>query len=51
MDTIGEKKKRTSKKSVDGRRTNSHDSKRFITNQWRNREKRRLVSGRQRQLL
>jgi hypothetical protein len=29
MDTRGEKKKRTSKKNVDGRSTNSHDNKKF----------------------
>jgi hypothetical protein len=31
MDTRGEKKKRTSKKNVDGRSTSSHDSKKFRT--------------------
>jgi hypothetical protein len=31
MDTTGEKKKRTSKKNVDGSSTNSHDSKKFRT--------------------
>jgi hypothetical protein len=31
MDTRGEKKKRTSKKNVDGRSTRSHDSKKFRT--------------------
>jgi hypothetical protein len=31
MDTRGEKKKRTSKKNVDGRSTNSHDSNKFRT--------------------
>jgi hypothetical protein len=31
MDTTGEKKKRTSKKNVDGRGTSSHDSKKFRT--------------------
>jgi hypothetical protein len=31
MDTRGEKKKRTSKESVDGRITSSHDSKKFKT--------------------
>jgi hypothetical protein len=31
MDTRGEKKKRTSKKNVDGRRTSSHDNKKFRT--------------------
>jgi hypothetical protein len=29
MDTRGEKKKRTPKKNVDGRSTNSHDNKKF----------------------
>jgi len=29
MDTAGEKKKRTSKKNVDGRSTSSHDNKKF----------------------
>jgi hypothetical protein len=29
MDTKGEKKKRTSKKNVDGRSTSSHDNKNF----------------------
>ena len=29
MDTTGEKKKRTSKKNVDGRSTSSHDNKKF----------------------
>ena len=29
MGTIGEKKKRTSKKNVDGRSKNSHDNKKF----------------------
>jgi hypothetical protein len=31
MDTRGEKKKRTSKKNMDGRSTSSHDSKKFRT--------------------
>jgi hypothetical protein len=31
MDTTGEKKKRTSKKNMAGRRTNSHGSKKFRT--------------------
>ena len=31
MDTTGEKEKRTSKKTVDGRNTSSHDNKKFIT--------------------
>jgi hypothetical protein len=31
MDTRGKKKKRTSKKNVDGRSTSSHDSKKFRT--------------------
>jgi hypothetical protein len=31
MDTRGEKIKRTSKKNVDGRRTSSHDNKKFRT--------------------
>jgi hypothetical protein len=31
MDIRGEKKKRMSKKNVDGRRTSSHDSKKFRT--------------------
>jgi hypothetical protein len=31
MDTRGEKKKRTSKKNVDGRSTGSHDNKKFRT--------------------
>jgi hypothetical protein len=31
LDTRGEKKKRTSKKNVDGRSTSSHDSKIFRT--------------------
>jgi hypothetical protein len=31
IDTTGEKEKRTSKKSVDGRSTSSHDSKKFRT--------------------
>jgi hypothetical protein len=31
MDTGGEKKKRTSKKNVDGRSTRSHDNKKFGT--------------------
>jgi hypothetical protein len=31
MDTTGEKEKRTSKKNVDGRSTNSHDNKKFRT--------------------
>jgi hypothetical protein len=31
MDTRGEKKKKTSKKNVDGRSTSSHDSKKFRT--------------------
>jgi hypothetical protein len=46
VDTRGEKKKRTSKKSVGGRSTSSHDSKKFISNQWRSREEWCLVSGR-----
>ena len=29
MGTTGEKKKRTSKKNVDGRNTSSHDNKKF----------------------
>jgi hypothetical protein len=31
MDTRGEKKKRTSRKNVDGRSTSSHDRKKFRT--------------------
>jgi hypothetical protein len=31
MYTTGEKKKRTSKKNVDGRHTSSHDNKKFRT--------------------
>jgi hypothetical protein len=31
MDTRGEKKKRTSKKNVDGRSTRSYDNKKFRT--------------------
>jgi hypothetical protein len=31
MDNTGEKKKRTSKKNVDGRSTSSHDNKKFRT--------------------
>jgi hypothetical protein len=31
MDTTGEKKKRKSKKNVDGRSTSSHDNKQFRT--------------------
>jgi hypothetical protein len=31
MDTRGEKKKRTSKKNLDGRSTSSHDNKKFRT--------------------
>jgi len=31
MDTTGEKEKRTSKKNVDGRSTNSHDKKKLRT--------------------
>jgi hypothetical protein len=31
MDTRGEKKKKTSKKNVDGRSTSSHDNKKFRT--------------------
>jgi hypothetical protein len=31
MDTTGEKKKRTSKKNVDGRSTSSHDNKKLRT--------------------
>jgi hypothetical protein len=31
MDTRGEKKKRTSKKNMDGRSTSSHDNERFRT--------------------
>jgi hypothetical protein len=31
MDTRGEKKKRTSKKNVDGRSVSNHDNKRFRT--------------------
>jgi hypothetical protein len=31
MDTRGEKKKRTSKKNVDGENTSSHDNKKFRT--------------------
>jgi hypothetical protein len=31
MDTTGEKKRRTSKKSMDGRSTSSHDSEKFRT--------------------
>ena len=43
MDTTGEKEKRTSKKNVDGRRTSSHDSKKFRT---RSMEKQRgMASG------
>jgi len=31
METTGEKEKRTSKKNMDGRSTNSHDNKKFRT--------------------
>jgi len=31
LDTTGEKEKRTSKKNIDGRSTNSHDNKKFRT--------------------
>ena len=31
LDTTGEKEMKTSKKNVDGRRTNSHDNKKFRT--------------------
>jgi len=31
LNTAGEKEKRTSKKNVDGRRTGSHDKKKFRT--------------------
>jgi len=31
LDTTGEKEKRTSKKNVDGRRTSSHNKKKFRT--------------------
>ena len=31
MDTAGKEEKRTSKKNVDGRSTNSHDNKKFRT--------------------
>jgi len=31
LNTMGEKEKRTSKKNVDGRSTNSHDNKKFRT--------------------
>jgi hypothetical protein len=31
MDTRGEKKKRTSKKNVDGRSTSGHDNRKFRT--------------------
>ena len=31
LDTTGEKEKRESKKNVDGRRTSSHDNKKFRT--------------------
>jgi hypothetical protein len=50
MDTRREKKKRTSKKNVDGRSTISH-ARNVEQDQWRNREVWRLVSGRRRQLL
>jgi hypothetical protein len=46
MDTRGEKKKKTSKKNVDGRTTRN-----FKPDQWKHREEWRLVSGRRRQLL
>jgi len=51
MDTTGEKEKRMSKENVDGRSTSSHDNKKFITDQWRNREEWCLVSGTRRQHL
>jgi hypothetical protein len=51
LDTTGEKKKRTSKKNVDGRSTSSHDNKKFRT---RSVEKQRGMAfglGRRRQVL
>jgi len=41
LDTTGEKVKRTSKKNVDGRSTNSHDNKKFRT---RSMEKQRAMA-------
>jgi hypothetical protein len=51
MDTTREKKKRTPKENMVGRSTSSHDTRKLEPDQWRNREKWRLVSGRQRELL
>jgi choline dehydrogenase-like flavoprotein len=53
MDTTREKKKRTSKKNVDGRSTvqAAMKTRRLDPDKWRSREEWRSVSGRRRQLL
>ena len=51
MGTTGEKKKRTSKKNVDEAVQATMTTRNLETDQWRNREEWRLVSGRRRQLL
>jgi hypothetical protein len=48
MDTKAEKKRRTSKKDVDGRVQAAMTTRNLEPDQWRNREEWRLVSGRQR---
>jgi hypothetical protein len=45
MNTSGEKKKRMSKKNMDGRSTSSHDSEKFRARSMENMEEWRLVSG------
>jgi len=53
MDTTGEKEKRTSNKNVDWTEgvQAAMTTRNLETDQWRNREEWRLVSGRRRQLL
>jgi hypothetical protein len=48
---IIEKKKRMSKKNVDGRSTTAMTARNLEPDRWRNREEWHLVSGRWRQLL
>ena len=50
VDTRGKKKKRTSKKNVDGRCTSSHEKRHLEADQWLNRKEWCLGSGRRRQL-
>jgi hypothetical protein len=50
IETRGERKKRTSKKNMEGEVQAAMTARNLEQDQWRNREQWRLVSGRRRQL-